>query len=121
VAALLAGPPLLRLIGARTELLPLGQLSVLLAVRLLENHHSAFGSLIVTENEVPFVLPALLSGAAILAGSALGAPRWGMWAIVLVPGLVQLAWNNWWTVGRGLAGIGMSARDYLSGLVLGRT
>ena len=118
-AMLFAAPPLLRLIGSRVELVPTSQLLVLLVVRLLEAHHSAFATLIITENDVPFVVPALASGVAIVGLSILLVPIFGMWAIVGVPGIVQLAWNNWWTVLRGLRGISMSARQY-GGLMLAR-
>ncbi len=119
VMAIVLGPWVLRRIGARTGLLPVAQLSVLFLVRFLEAHHTSHGTLVVTGNRVPFVVPALLSGGAILILSAITAPRYGMWAVVLVPGLVQAAWNNWWTVLLGLRGLSMSLGGYLRALLEG--
>lgn len=118
-ALFLVGPAALAWVGARTELLPISQLALLLAVRLLESHHSVHGAIIVTENKVPFVAAALVSGLAVVVFSAALARPWGMWAIIVVPGVVQAAWNNWWTVLRCLHGIDLRATAYFRGLLFG--
>jgi O-antigen/teichoic acid export membrane protein len=121
VTACAAGPYLLALMHSRTRLLPVSQLVALFVIRFLEAHHSAYGSLIVTENRVPFVVPAIVSGLAILGLTIALAPTWGLWAIIAVPGVVQACWNNWWAVARGLRGIDLSARAYLRGLIGARS
>lgn len=117
LAALTLGPYLLSLMHARTTLLPWPQFLALLVIRLLEAHHAAHGTLIVTENRVPFLIPALGSGVAILGLTLALAPTFGLWAIIAVPGVVQACWNNWWTVLRGLRGIGLTVGAYLKGLL----
>ena len=83
--------------------LPSSNILVLYAVVLfLENNHSFFSSLIVTKNEVPFVKASLYSGFATLIFSIAWLeffPDYSLLGLVLVPGLVQVSYNNWkWPV-----------------------
>jgi hypothetical protein len=108
LALLIAGPHILYLIGARSTLLGRPALTLLLLVLGLEMHHSLFGALVITENRNPFVIPALVSGVLVaLAGWRL-APLYGYWGLLLAQGVVQAAFNNWWTVWRGLRGLEIS-------------
>ena len=108
------GSTFLRAIGTQTALLPPAQLAVALLVLGLIMHHILYAFLVVSENRNPFVLPALLSGAATLLLSLLLAPRFGIWGILLAQGGVQLSFNNWWTVHRAIRGLGVSGADYWS-------
>ena len=99
------GDPLLVVIGSRTRLLPSTTFVLLGVVLWLENHHSLYGSLVLTENENPFVTPAIVSGVAIFLLSWMAAQRWGVEGLIAAQGVVQLAWNNWWTIIRGLRGL----------------
>ena len=40
----------------------------------------------------------------------------GVWALVVAPGIVQLCFNNWWTVLVGLRSIELSTGEYLARL-----
>jgi hypothetical protein len=64
---------------------------------LLESNHSNFASLIVTRNNVPFVKPALITGAFIVIGSylVLQFTKTGVLGLILVQGMAQLAYSNW--------------------------
>lgn len=99
------GPWVLRLIGSQTSLLPFSLTLVLGVIWLLENHHSQYATLVLTENENPFVLPAILSGLAVFGVSWWSAGHFGVAGLIGAQGIVQLAWNNWWTVKRGLKGL----------------
>ena len=98
------GNPMLMLMGANTKILDLPLFLSLAVILWLEVHHSQFHSLVLTENENPFVLPAVLSGLAIVTISWFVVSHWGLLGIILAQGLVQLAWNNWYPVVRGLRG-----------------
>lgn len=96
LGVMVCGQPLLRLIGSNVHLLRWPVFLLLSVVLLLELNHSNCANLITTGNRVPFVWSALLSGAAVVGISSLVA--WsggGVVGIILVQGLVQLAYNNW--------------------------
>lgn len=66
-------------------------------VIMLEQTHSCAASMIVTKNEVPFVKAAIFSGIVIVVFTFifLKYTTFGIMGIVLVQGIVQLAYNNW--------------------------
>lgn len=112
VLLLSGGHSALRFIGARTEFLPLGQLGVSLLVIGLEMHHVLYAGLVVSENQNPFVQPALFSGIGTVLLSLLLTPRFGVWGMLLAQGLVQASFNNWWTVHRAIRGLGLTWTAY---------
>lgn len=97
LSLLFVAPFLLQLIGSNITLPAREFLVVYALVLFLENNHSFFASLIVTGNIVPFVKPSLISGGAIILGILLSFEIFGAnyWAMILVPGIVQLSYNNW--------------------------
>lgn len=109
---ILLGNPALHFIGAKTFLLPSGQLALALLIIGLEMHHVLYGDLVVSENLNPFVWPALLSGGATLLLSLLLTPYIGVWGMLLAQGIAQASFNNWWTVYRGVRGLGLSWGEY---------
>lgn len=112
VSTLLLGPWLLGLVHARTTLLPLPALALMLLIALLEMHHSLYACLVFTENHNPFLKPALLSGAFILVLSLLLSRVLGVWGLLLSVGLVQACFNNWWPVWRAVHGLGLRGGGY---------
>lgn len=109
---LVAGNLGLETIGAKTLLLPRAQLGMALLIFGLEMHHSLYAGLVISENQNPFVLPALLSGGATLLLSVLLTPRLGIWGMLLSQGLVQGCFNNWWTVYRAVRGLDIPWIEY---------
>lgn len=103
---------MLNLIGAHTTFLDPPQLALALLVIGLEMHHSLYGTLVISENQNPFVKPALISGVATVLLSLFLTMRIGVWGMLLAQGSVQAAFNNWWTVYRGIRGLGVSPGDY---------
>lgn len=95
----------LEILGAKTALLPTSLLALLSAISFLECHHSQYAGLVLSENKNPFVWSAILSGVAIFFLSWWAAAIWGLLGMILAQGCVQLAWNNWWPVIRGLKGV----------------
>lgn len=103
---------------SQTPLLSKPLLIALFLVGALEGHHGIFRELAVTAHRNPFAIPVLVSGILIVILSLLLVPRIGLWALVLVPGVVQISFNNWWTVLVGLRSMGSSTSDYLKGLFM---
>jgi O-antigen/teichoic acid export membrane protein len=114
VTLLWIGNDLLVWVHAKTHMVPMPVLLALLAVNLLEMHHSQFGTLTVTENVIPFMKASIISGVAIVGLSFFITPHLGLWGIVLSFGGVQLCYNNWWMVWRGIQGINMTVSEYFS-------
>jgi O-antigen/teichoic acid export membrane protein len=97
----LTGNWILGFIQSNTNLLSVPLFSLLALVLLLENHHSQYGVLVLTSNENPFVVSNLVSGVLIVLISYFSVSRFGIAALILSQGLVQLSWNNWWVVLQG--------------------
>jgi hypothetical protein len=92
----IALPSLLVVIGSNIGLIPQPALGVMAIILLLETHHSGAAFFITTGNEVPFIKPSLLSGVAVVALITL--VSWlgfGIMAVIVSQGLVQLVYNNW--------------------------
>ena len=94
----LAGPTALKIIGSNATLPTDLILITFLLITLLENNHANFATYITTGNDVPFVTAALLSGffICLLDFVVLQFTTLGLLGIVLVQGLVQLCYNNWY-------------------------
>ncbi|QAB15787.1 O-unit flippase-like protein [Hydrogenovibrio thermophilus] len=95
---MLFGDLALSLLSTDIVLLPISLLSLILFFGFLELHHSLAGMYITTLNEVPFVWSAVLSGSAIVGLIVFVFSYLKMdsmiW-LILIQGLVQLAYNNW--------------------------
>jgi O-antigen/teichoic acid export membrane protein len=109
---LFGGNYALQTIGAKTLLLPSAQLALAILIFGLEMHHSLYAGLIISENQNPFVLPAILSGVATLLLSLVLTPRLGVWGMLLAQGVTQACFNNWWTVYRAIKGLQIPWIEY---------
>ena len=87
----------LTLIGSHTLFLATPMLLLALVVGFLENNHALSAGFIMADNKIPFFIPSLVSGAAtfVLLWIFLGPCHLGVWALLLAPGLAQLAYQNW--------------------------
>ncbi len=87
----------LEMLGSQTRLLEKNMLLLMSLYLFLELNHSTFASFITTKNEVPFVVPALLSGFGIIILSIilLKFTNLGVWSLLISQFIVQLAYNNW--------------------------
>ena len=98
---------------SKTPLLSTPLLIGLFIVTGLEGHHGLFRELAVTAHRNPFSVPVVVSGILIVLLSLFVSRRIGLWGLILVPGIIQLSFNNWWTVLIGLRSMGSSIGDYL--------
>lgn len=102
------GNNILVAINAKTTLLGSGTLLLLSLVLYLEFQHSQFAGLVVSENVNPFVFAALISGTAICLISWWAATRYGLFGMIAAQGGVQLLYNNWWPIVRGMRGLSLN-------------
>ena len=95
--AVLFGDDVLRLIKSQTMFLPTAMFAVMVAFHLLEDNQSMASGFIMSDNRIPFFIPSLLSGAAtvLLLWLFLDVLDWGIWGMVLAPGVAQLAYQDW--------------------------
>lgn len=98
IVLVLAGPLALSLIGSKAELPETPMLIVFLIIILLETNHSNYCTLIAMGNSVPFYKPGLFFAVTIagLDFVVLKYTELGLWGIILVQGIVQLSFNNWY-------------------------
>lgn len=91
------GPIILKFLGSNATLPSHVFMFTYFLVQLLEQNHSIFASLIALNNRVPYVKPSLISGGVIVVALYISLRFFnaGIWALVIVPGIVQLAYNNW--------------------------
>jgi O-antigen/teichoic acid export membrane protein len=92
------GNKILELLGARVLLIQGNLLVLILFMYMLELHHVIHATVYTATNHIPFVIPALLSGIAIVIGGWVVIDDYGLWGIVLVQFVVQLSFNNWYPV-----------------------
>jgi len=95
VFLLFFGDTALGLLGSAKELLPPEVVLLLALAYLLEMHHSIHATLYIATNHVPFLWPALLSGAGVVGFGFLVVEPYGIYGLVLVQILVQALCNNW--------------------------
>lgn len=90
-------PFLLSLIHISTKLLPFEWLALMGIILFLEQNHSTFASLITLSNKIPFVKSSLVSGFAIITISMILVNLgYGVGALIITQGLIQLSFNNWY-------------------------
>lgn len=88
---------LIHFINSDVSIPPVFILILYSCILFLEQNHSLFASFLVTKNVVPFVYPSLISGVVILVISSLLFSFYckNIIVVILVPGIIQLLYNNW--------------------------
>ncbi|MGC3979181.1 MAG: O-unit flippase-like protein [Paludibacteraceae bacterium] len=87
----------LTILKSKTLLLTGAMIATMMLIAMLEKIHSIAGGFLLSKNEVPFFKAALISGGAtvimlflLVKGFSLG-----LWGMILAPGIVQGAYQNW--------------------------
>jgi O-antigen/teichoic acid export membrane protein len=90
-------PIILKFIGSNALLPNRLIVFLFLFITLLENNHAHFGSIILSKNSIPFVLPGLIAGVITLLGSylVLEYTNFNLLGLVIVQGFSQALYNNW--------------------------
>ncbi len=91
------GNPLLELLKSQTFLLSNVMIFVILIITFLEKNHGMAGGFLLSKNEVPFYKASIYSGIAtvIVMFLLIFVLKNDLWALILAPGLAQLAYQNW--------------------------
>jgi len=91
------GPPLLTILHSKTVLLPVGFIFIYLIISFLETNHVLASQLLLTKNEVPFLVPSLIAGftTIILLYIFLKFTPLGVFSLILAPGIAQIVYQNW--------------------------
>jgi len=110
LAWILLGDWALGIIHSQTAFVPTTMLLIMLIISLLEQNHATSAGFIMADNRIPFFIPSLLSGAATILllllflnlqssifnlQSSIINLQSPLWALILAPGLAQLAYQNW--------------------------
>lgn len=93
----------LGIIHSQTAFAPTPMLIVMLVIAFLEQNHATAAGFIMADNRIPFFIPSLISGAATILllllflnmQSSIFNLQSPIWALILAPGLAQLAYQNW--------------------------
>ena len=89
----------LELIDSKRRLMPFYLFAIMALTEILDMHGSFHASIYTSTNHIPFLLPAIISGAVIfLTGYYVVMPVYGIAGIILLLFFVQLAFNNWYPV-----------------------
>jgi len=88
----------LSIIKSDTQLLSRFMIAVALIIAFLEKNHSVAASILaLIKNEIPFFKASLLSGfvTILLLLLLLNYTNFGLWSLLLAPGIAQLSYQNW--------------------------
>lgn len=91
------GEKTLVFLGSKTSLMPQWFMVLAILISFLENNHSIAGSILLSKNEVPFFKASIISGVATVFVLLVFFKflNLGTWTMILAPGLVQGAYQNW--------------------------
>jgi len=97
ITVIILGPLALKIIGSNSTLLPTPYLIILSFILFLEWNHSTFATLITLTNRVPFLKSSIYSGIAIVVLALISAKftNLGILGLIIIQGIVQLSYNNW--------------------------
>ena len=106
----------LDLIGIETRFVPIGILLVIIITEILDIHSSYHASIYTSTNHIPFLWPALISGALIIGIGFWILPIYGIMGLVLTKFFVQLSFNNWFSVSLSMKLLNWKFLTYLKNL-----
>lgn len=98
IVIIFAGDWTLQLIHSNTRFLGTNLLILMCLTVFLDLHSCMHASIYTSTNHVPFLIPALISGIVIVALGFNVLPLYGLLGILMVRFLVELSFDNWYTV-----------------------
>jgi O-antigen/teichoic acid export membrane protein len=110
------GGDALILIKSKSQMLSSDILLLMLVMYLLEMQHSIHAGIYIATNHVPFMVPALASGLAIVLLGGLASKTYGTTGIITTQLLVQASFNNWYPVYLSLKLQNMTFATYVAKL-----
>lgn len=109
----LFGNMILAYMDVKTKLISMDIYFLMSVWLILEIHHSAHAQIYMATNHVPFLLPALLSGIAIVSIGYGVMGAYGLMGLILTQLLVQASCNNWYPVMLSLKLLRWPLKQYL--------
>lgn len=113
-AILLFGNWGLELLGIETRFVPFWILLVIIISEILEIHSSYHAGLYISTNHIPFLWPATISGALIIAAGFYVMPLYGVLGVVLAKLFIQLLYNYWYSVKLSLGLLNWNFFEYIA-------
>lgn len=115
----LLGNWLLDLIGTDKKIVP-ATIFILMSIYLLfETNALIHGTIYISTNAVPFLIPSLITGVATFGLGMLVLPKWGLLGLVSLQVLLNFGNNFWYSTYLSLKLIHWSFRDYLFDVFIG--
>jgi hypothetical protein len=87
--------PLFDALGIDKELVPLFVFIIMSLTELFDSFSWVHGTVYVSTNHVPFMIPTVINGALIVLMSYLSLGTWGIQGVILSKFIIQLAFINW--------------------------
>lgn len=87
--------PLFEILGIDKELVPMFVFIIMALTELFDSFSWVHGTIYVSTNHVPFMIPTIINGALIVLVSYLSLDAWGIKGIILSKFIIQLAFINW--------------------------
>jgi hypothetical protein len=87
--------PLFDILGIDKELVPLFVFIIMSLTELFDSFSWVHGTVYVSTNHVPFMIPTVINGALIVLMSYLSLGTWGIQGVILSKFIIQLAFINW--------------------------
>ena len=87
--------PLFELLGIDKELVPVFVFIIMSLTELFDSFSWVHGTVYVSTNHIPFMIPTLINGALIVLISYLSLDAWGILGVILSKFIIQLAFINW--------------------------
>jgi O-antigen/teichoic acid export membrane protein len=109
----LFGNTALTMLNKQSALVPIGILLIMMLTQILDSHSTFHAGIYISTNHVPFVIPSLISGLAILGGGFLIMPTYGLFGIIMLKFLVQLAFSNWYSMVLSLRLLRWPLKNYI--------
>ena len=94
----LTGNSILAFLDIDTRLVSMSIFFILALTTIFEVQAAMFRTIYISTNQVPFLIPILVSGAVIIVLGFIILPYYGLLGIVLVQFLIQLSFNYWFPV-----------------------
>jgi hypothetical protein len=116
-----AGNTLLEWMGKDKRLLGQAYLAFYLVYLTQNVFYVQFGSLVFTENVVPFFKIAFLTGLGACLLSMMLTPSFGLWGLLVAPLIAETVCSNWYTVRRGFRGQPLTFEEFVRAAISGRT
>ena len=105
---------LLDLIGAESKSLVPATIFILMSVYLLfESHSLIHGTIYISTNAVPFLIPGLITGLATFILGSLVLPKWGLMGLIILQVALNFGNNFWYSTYLNLKLIHWPFKDYL--------